>query len=557
MKEEPSSKAVTTDAMRNTFLACLIGLASFLSAHGLRLTWPARPKAKSVGSASTSRNSHLYGKPKPKTKAVMPSVQLAKPLGWFSLPPKKAEDVRRKLPKVQQFLVPKVTTPAFAYASAWPAALALDVTALTISLLATAVRAAQNSSAEVGAPMVATTSEEDVQLVTELAKTTVTIAAAAVAAVKFAAAMAKATATVATMAIAGPTTKLLGAAGAIALASDAQEGPAGGERSSQARMEQTLADVPLFALAAVEAALQAAGFQPLNTGADGKHVGAVAALRTATEEEHLDVASAQIVSVDEIDEIEEECDEEIDEAAAARAARAARAAGLEEPPTGFRAKAMQAEVAEEVVAGAQSEALEAAAREQMRHDKDVALAAYRQSKALAKVGVDKVTSVAAIEITGEASSVVEPSERMALAAGKVAPAAMAPEGSAAEGVALGPGLGGVSEVALKVMARRRRHPRHLVTFRALVGVTVGGVCIGALRRLPHPIASWAVLAPAAHAPAHRLALLCSLSALLILSAVAALAGPVWLLRWRDRVPMGAHDATARYASGGGVEPRRA
>jgi hypothetical protein len=159
--------------------------------------------------------------------------------------------------------------------------LALDATAVTISLLATAVRAVQNSSAEVGAPMLATTSEEDVQLVTELAKTTVTIAAAAVAAVKFAAAMAKATATVATMAIAGPTTKLLGAAGAIAFASDAQEGPAGGERSSQARMEQTLADVPLFALAAVEAALQAAGFQPLNAGGDGKYVGAVAASRTA------------------------------------------------------------------------------------------------------------------------------------------------------------------------------------------------------------------------------------------------------------------------------------
>ena len=201
---------------------------------------------------------------------------------------------------------------------------------------------------------------------------------------------------------------------------------------------------------------------------------------------------------------------------------------------------------------------------------DVALAAYRQSKALAKADVDKVASVAAIEVVGDAPSVVEPSKGMAMAAGTVAQAAMAPEGGAAEGVARGPGLGGVSEVASAVITRRRRHPRHLVTFRvlvgvrALVGVTIGGVCVGALRRLPHPIASWTTLAPAAHAPAHRLALLCSLSALLILSAVAALAGPVWLLRWRDRrgrwdrVPMGAHDATARYGSGGGVvEPRRA
>ena len=80
---------------------------------------------------------------------------------------------------------------------------------------------------------------------------------------------------------------------------------------------------------------------------------------------------------------------------------------LEEPPTGFRAKAMQAAVAEEVVAGAQSEALEAAAaREQRRHDMDVALAAYRQSKALAKADVDKVASVAAIEVVGVAPSVV-------------------------------------------------------------------------------------------------------------------------------------------------------
>ena len=171
---------------------------------------------------------------------------------------------------------------------AWTNELALNATAVTVAALASGIRAQQNASG------VAIDSQADVTLVAEAATSTATKAAGLYMLANFAAATAKATATVATVAVAGPAVKLLGTAGAIALAMEEEQKEQAEGRSLVDAVDEAVAEAPLWIYAAASAALEAAGFEKK----DAAHIAAVADLA----EMPLQVPAAVVAAAEEASE---------------------------------------------------------------------------------------------------------------------------------------------------------------------------------------------------------------------------------------------------------------